>query len=88
MDLSRSPPPEAAPASEDAQEPAGASRNQNFLGCRLPSPQALGRAPAGGQRGRRAVSPPPSPPPLALPPAALFRARGGKARLRRIMPMV
>lgn len=59
--------------------------------CRLPAPIPAVPGPRTGRRGRggaAARGPRRSPSPLARPPAALFRARGGKARLRRIMPMV
>lgn len=77
--LSGSPPPEAAPAQEeDAQELAGASPDQNFVGCPPPSPQSLGRAPAGGGQGGAAASPPPVPLPtwLRRPPLCSGRASG------------
>lgn len=73
------PPPEAAPAQEeDAQELAGASPDQNFVGCPPPSPQSLGRAPAGGGQGGAAASPPPVPLPpwLRRPPLCSGRASG------------
>lgn len=74
-----SPPPEAAPAPENAQGLAGASPNQNFLGCPPPSPQSPGCAPAGGGRGGAAARVPllpPSPPWLGRPPLCSGRAEG------------
>lgn len=58
---------------------------------RLLAPIPAVPGPRTGRRGRGGAAarvPLRSPSPLARPPAALFRARGGKARLRRIMPMV
>lgn len=70
--------PEAAPAPEDAQEPARVSPNQNFLGCPPPSPQSLGRAPAGGGEGAPPRESPSGPPPpwLGRPPLCSGRAEG------------
>lgn len=69
---SGSPPPEAAPAPQDAQRLARASPDENFLGCPPAFPQSLGCAPAAGGRGGAAARPPLPPPPppwLGSPPA-------------------
>lgn len=60
---------------------------RTFYAARPHPLQSLGCSPAGRGRGAPLRSPL-AVPSSARPPAALFRARGGKARLRRIMPKV